>query len=113
MLQRAIWASQCAEHGNRGYVRIVRALWTAWASLAERVAWLVGCERQGSALRAYKLNPTRGGRRCLLRLVQERELMRLRWIPAAVIAGTIGSLRMQTPECALLKLGPAKEREDR
>jgi hypothetical protein len=39
--------------------------------------------------------------------------MRLRRIPAALIASTIGSLGMQTPECALLKLDPAKGREDR
>jgi hypothetical protein len=30
--------AQVAEQGNCGYVRIVRALWSAWASLAERIA---------------------------------------------------------------------------
>jgi hypothetical protein len=61
MLQRATWASQPAEQGNRDYVRIVRALWSAWASLGECIAWLVGCERQGLDLRACQLNQQEGG----------------------------------------------------
>jgi hypothetical protein len=60
MLQRATRTSQRAEQGNRGYVRIGRALLSAYASSADRNAWLVGCEQQGVALRACKLNQQEG-----------------------------------------------------